>query len=138
MVQTKFSTEEQVQALIDSDDGGPIAIANLLKFKEKAQYPAGAAEAPLGLSGREAYQLYADAFLELIADFGARSLYWGDTIAYAIGEGEWDAVWVNHFPSFDALRAASTDPRYADMHRHRDAGLAYQHAIATRPTIAAG
>ncbi len=132
-MRTKFSTDEQIAALMARDDGGPIAIANLLKFHSSAQYPPDSKEASLNLSGKEAYRKYAEAFRSLIAEFGGATVYWGDTIAYAIGAGEWDAVWINRFPSLDALRAASTDPRYAEMHRHRDAGLDYQEAIVTRP-----
>ena len=133
MADTIYSTDKQVEALFAADGGGPVAITNLLKFKEKADYPAGATEASHGMTGREAYRLYADAFIDLIAEFGGRTVYWGDTLGYAIGAGDWDAVWINRFPDLQALRAASTDPRYAEMHRHREAGLAHQHAIATRP-----
>ena len=130
---TKYASDEQIAALAAEDDGGPIAIANLLKFHVTAQYPAHAAEASLGRSGRGAYQVYAEAFVALIAEFGGSTIYWGDTVGYAIGQGDWDAVWINRFPNLAALRAASADPRYAEMHRHRDAGLDHQHAIVTRP-----
>jgi len=130
---TKDSNDEQIAALNAKDDGRPIAITNLLKFHDRARYPEDAPEASLGRSGRAAYQAYAQAFVALIAEFGGSTVYWGDAVGYAIGNGVWDAVWINRFPNLAAVRAASTDPRYAEMHRHRDAGLDYQHAIVTRP-----
>lgn len=132
-MRTIHATTEQVEALLAADDGGPVAIVNLLRFKPTADYPADAPEAAEGLSGKAAYDRYAEAFRALIAEFGGRTVYWGDVLGYTIGQGEWDAVWINRFPNLAALRDASTDPRYADMHRHREAGLAYQEAIATRP-----
>lgn len=132
-MQTIYATEDQVRKLMELDDGGPIAIINLLKFHDFAAYPSDAPEASLSLTGREAYSKYAEAFENLIAKDGAQSLYWGDTIGYAIGEGEWDAIWVNQFPNLAALRKASADPSYGEMHRHRAAGLSHQEAIATRP-----
>lgn len=106
---------------------------NPFEFHAAARYPASAAEASLGLSGREAYWCYAELFAALIGQHGARKVYRGDAVGFAIGDGDWDAVWINRFPSFAVLRAISADPRYAEMHMHREAGLAHQHANLTRP-----
>lgn len=132
-MRTIHANLEEVQALFAADDGGPVAIVNLLKFRSEADYAADAPEAGLGLSGKAAYALYAAAFRELIGEYGGLTHYWGDVLGYTIGKGEWDAVWINRFPNLTALRDASTDPRYAEMYRHREAGLAYQEAIATKP-----
>jgi len=138
MQPTTATTEAQMAHLRAANDGNPIAITNLLKFHAKAQYPSDAKEAALSLSGREAYRLYAKEFVALIAEYGGTTVYWGDAVGYAIGIGDWDAVWINRFPNLDAVKHASADPRYAIMHRHREAGLHHQHAIITRPDPVAG
>ena len=132
-MKTIHASAGQRASLAAADDGEPIAMVNLLKFHAAAQYPAGSREAALGLSGRAAYRQYVDGFLTLIEEYGGSQVYWGDTAGYMIGQGEWDAVWINHFPSYARLEEITRDPRYAALKVHRVAGLAYQNAIVTRP-----
>jgi uncharacterized protein (DUF1330 family) len=129
---TIHTTSEQRAAIQAADDGRPIAIVNLLKFHDQAQYPAGSAEAAEGLTGRDAYRRYVAGWVALIAEFGGEQVYWGDTVGYMIGDGPWDAVWINRFPSFAAVTAAASDPRYAALAVHRKAGLACQEALVNR------
>ena len=130
---TIHATPAQRAALRAADDGRPVAIVNLLKFHGKALYPEGSAEAAEGLSGREAYLRYVAGWVALIAEFGGEQVFWSDTVGYMIGEGDWDAVWINRFASYAHVEAAANDPRYAELKRHREAGLAFQDALVTRP-----
>ena len=59
----------------------------------------------------------------------------GATERYFIGQGNWDAVMVMHFPNRKAFIATLNHANYQDMHRHRDAGLLAQELITTRPSI---
>src|SRR6185369_576886 len=77
---TIHTTSEQRAAIQAADDGKPIAIVNLLKFHDQAQYPAGSAEAAEGLTGRDAYRRYVAGWVALIAEFGGEQVYWGDTV----------------------------------------------------------
>ncbi len=52
---------------------------------------------------------------------------------FFIGAGEWDAVWINWFPNRQAFIATLNHSDYHDAHRHREAGLAHQELIVTRP-----
>lgn len=97
----------------------------------EARYPAGSPEAAEGLSGRAAYLRYVAGFVVLIAEFGGEQVYWGETLGYLIGNGDWDAVWINRFPSYTIFEAIRDDPRYAALKVHREAGLAYQDAVIT-------
>lgn len=128
-------TDEQTRAVLDSPDNGPIVIVNLVRYKEKAAYAPDSEEHGKGLSGRQAYLRYADEFMKLMADHGARSLLEAETETYLIGEGDWDLVWTNYFPSRDTFRAVVTDPRYQAFVHHRLAGLESQDAIVTRPMV---
>jgi hypothetical protein len=65
----------------------------------------------------------------------AHSLFLGDTEAYIAGSREWDAGWVNYFPSRAIFKAIGADPRYMPMYVHRQAGLAYSDVIVTKPLI---
>ena len=77
-------TGDQVRAFRDRKTGEPIAMLNLLKFKEKAVYEDGRS---CDLSGSDAYQLYADAFHEIMEPRGVRVLYSGEVKGLLIGGG---------------------------------------------------
>jgi hypothetical protein len=47
---------ERLQAFLAEPDDAPLVMVNLLRYRERAEYPAGAGAAPC--SGREAYQRY--------------------------------------------------------------------------------
>jgi len=131
-------TADQFRAFRDDPHDGPIAQVNLLKFRVKSEYPADAPEHGDATTGAEAYQRYADAFGVAAADVGASCLLMGATERYFIGQGDWDAVMVMHFPSRQAFIATLNHANYHDMHRHRDAGLLCQDLVVTRPSVAAG
>ncbi len=131
-------TADQFRSFRDDPHEGPIAQVNLLKFRIKAEYPGDAPEHGDGVSGAEAYQRYADAFQVAAAEVGASCLLMGATERYFIGQGDWDAVMVMHFPSRQAFITTLNHKTYRDMHHHRDAGLLCQELIVTRPTVAAG
>jgi len=124
---------DQFRAFRDDPHDGPIAQVNLLKFRAKAQYLIGAPEHDDGASGAEAYQRYGDAFGVAAAEVGGTCLLMATTERYFIGQGDWDAVMVMHFPSRQAFIETLNHKSYANMHRHRDAGLLCQELIVTRP-----
>ncbi len=126
-------TGDQFRAFRDDPYDGPIAQVNLLKFKIKAAYSPDEAEHAENISGREAYQRYAEAFRVAAAEVGGTQLLMGEAERYFIGQGDWDSVMVMHFPDRKAFIATLNHPTYNEMHRHRDAGLLCQELISTRP-----
>ncbi|MGC6500800.1 MAG: DUF1330 domain-containing protein [Henriciella sp.] len=128
-------TADQFRAFRDDPYDGPIAQVNLLKFRVRANYPEGATEFGQDEPGHVAYQRYADAFAVAAAEVGGHCLLMGQAERYFIGQGDWDAVMVMHFPSRHAFIATLNHPDYQEMHRHREAGLLCQDLIVTRPSV---
>jgi uncharacterized protein (DUF1330 family) len=117
---------DQVRALRDAPDGGPITMVNLLKFRAQARYEDGN-EAPC--SGRDAYARYKHAFTETVGAVSqAQVLYQGPVQQVFIGragqpEADWDEVLIVRYPSRRHFLAMMADPTYREALRHRYAGL---------------
>ena len=122
MINVLQPTGDQVRAFRDRQTGEPIAMLNLLKFREKAAYEDGR---PCELSGEEAYQLYGKAFREIMEPRGVRVLYSGEVKGLLIGEGDdlWDAVALIQYPSTAVMLEMLRDEEYQRAQQHRAAGL---------------
>lgn len=131
-------TADQFRAFRDDPHDGPVAQVNILKFKVKAAYRPEDPEYGEAISGRDAYMRYSEAFTVAAAEVGGTTLLLGDTERFFIGNGDWDAVLVNHFPNRQAFIATLNHKDYKDMARHREAGLLCQELIVTRPTWVGG
>lgn len=120
----------QMQAMLESGPGGPIIMVNLLKFRDKAQYPDGRAST---LSGREAYNIYAQGVTKLLAEVGGRVLFAGDVTFLTIGtvDALWDEVALAEYPNRAAMVAMSSSQGFRDIAVHRAAGLEGQLNIET-------
>jgi uncharacterized protein (DUF1330 family) len=92
------------------------------EFKEKAVYEDGRS---CDLSGSDAYQLYADAFHEIMEPRGVRVLYSGEVKGLLIGGGDdlWDAMALIQYPSSDVMLKMLRDEDYQRAQQHRAAGL---------------
>lgn len=125
-----YPTFEQLRSLADDPTPGPIAMVNLLKFHEKAQYADGRAE---DVSGREAYMRYVAAMGPIVEAAGGRFLFSGDVHSLVIGEVEqlWDAVGVAEYPSRAVFHRIATSAAVQAIGVHREAGLAGQLLILT-------
>lgn len=131
-------TADQFRAFRDDPHDGPVAQVNILKFKVKAKYRPEDPEYGEKISGRDAYMRYSEAFTVAAAEVGGTTLLLGDTERFFIGNGDWDAVLVNHFPNRQAFIATLNHKDYKDMARHREAGLLCQELIVTRPSWVGG
>lgn len=129
-------TTEQITRFTKDEHDGPIVMVNLLKFKDKATYADGDAEAAQNLTGQQAYAIYGAEVAKLGADpeIGIKTIYFGPAHGFLIGEGDWDAVALARYPSRVHMARMMRDPRYQAAHRHREAGLKHQDLIETRPT----
>ena len=124
-------TPEQAQTFMGRANDTPVAMVNLLKFKETATYEAGTPEAAENLTGWEAYQRYGAAVSSLLNDIGAKTLYAGPTNGMMIGEGDWDMVAIVEYPNRAVMMQMGTSEAYQAIHYHRQAGLAHQLLIDT-------
>jgi uncharacterized protein (DUF1330 family) len=116
---------DQLEALRDKAPDGKLYMLNLLKFRDRAQYPDGR---PSDLSGREAYGLYGQAVGEIIAGLGGRLVWAGMPNVLIIGDGDlqWDQVAIVEYPSLEAFAGMTASEAYQDVHVHREAGLEHQ------------
>ena len=131
-------TADQFRAFRDDPYDGPVAQVNILKFRVKAEYRPEDPEYGETISGRDAYMRYSEAFTVAAAEVGGTTLLLGDTERFFIGNGDWDAVLVNHFPNRQAFIATLNHKDYKAMSRHREAGLLCQELIVTRPSWVSG
>jgi uncharacterized protein (DUF1330 family) len=115
-------TGDQVRAFRDRATGEPIAMLNLLKFRDKAVYADGR---PCDLSGEQAYQLYARAFRDIMEPRGVRILYAGAVKGLLIGDGDdlWDEVAIIQYPNTQVMLDMLRDETYQAAQQHRAAGL---------------
>lgn len=122
---------EQAMAFFAVDDGQPMCMVNLLKFRDKAAYADGSESE---LSGREAYMRYAAGVNACLAAVGGTVRFSGAVTGLLLGEVEelWDMVAIAEYPSRKAMMAMVQSPEYQAITRHRDAGLAGQLNICTR------
>ena len=123
-------TSEQVGAAVARDDGREIYMLNLLKFRNKAQYADGRQS---DLSGLEAYAIYGKAMTRMVMQAGGKLVYVGAVRGLLVGGGDaqWDQVAIMMYPSFKVMAEITGSQAYADIHVHRDAGLAGQVLIET-------
>jgi uncharacterized protein (DUF1330 family) len=122
-------TREQLAALLQSPEPGPVVMLNLLRFKERATAP------DEGASGQEAYARYAAAMRSLVEARGGRFLWSGRVDGQVIGEGAraFQLAALVEYPSRRAFVEIATSPEVAAIGVHRTAGLEGQWLLATTP-----
>lgn len=123
--------EEQMAGFLEGDTETPIKMVNLLKFKDKADYKDGR---QTSLSGKEAYQIYADEVQGHLEKVGGQSIFFGEVERLMLGEVEelWDWVAIAKYPSRKAMLEMVMDSEYQKSEEHRSAGLAGQLNIETK------
>jgi uncharacterized protein (DUF1330 family) len=131
VVNAVFPGPEQIAAFFGGAEDGPFVMINLLKFKERAEYPDGS---DAELSGRDAYARYGAAVQACLASVGGKQVYAGAVTDLMLGEvGElWDMVALAQYPSRAAMMAMVQSPEYQAIEKHRVAGLAGQLNIRTK------
>ncbi len=94
--------EDALEQLLNEDDGQPIVMLNLLRFREGG--------------GRERYAEYLTVASPIIARFGAEIVYVGDGLpALSAEPGQaWDAVALVRYPNRRAFGDMAMDADYRD------------------------
>ena len=123
-------TDRQIQDLLKKDDGGPVCMINLIKFREKAKYEDGR---ETDLTGVEAYGLYGKPTGELIAKLGGEIVFSAILKGMVVGEVEelWDVMAVAKYPTLQSFIDMTSSPIYREAYHHRIAGLQGQLNIAS-------
>ena len=118
-------TKEQMEGFLEGDSEAPIAMINLLKFHEKAQYEDGR---DTDLTGEQAYAIYMDEVVGHLKKVGGEVSFGGSINRLMLGEVEelWDKTFIAKYPSKKAMLKMVTDPDYLESNKHRVAGLAGQ------------
>lgn len=134
MPRTVDPTREDLQRLAaEVPPGVPVVMLNLLRFRERAAYPAGQGEP--GASGRSAYAAYSREIQPILRRVGGQPLWRGEAKSAPIApEGEtWDEVLLVSYPSVGAFLEMVTSPDYRAITFHRTAALEDSRLIATLP-----
>lgn len=118
-------TKEQMEGFLEGDSETSIAMINLLKFKEKAEYKDGR---DTDLTGEQAYTIYMKEVIEHLKKVGGEVSFGGSINRLMLGEVEelWDKAFIAKYPSRKAMLKMITDPDYLESNKHREAGLAGQ------------
>lgn len=117
-------TDDQLQTFTALDQTQPIAMVNLLKFREDAVYADG--RDAKGMSGAAAYGLYSQVAMAKIAEVGGRMFWAAPTAQTFIGteNDDWDMVAIVRYPNRAAFLKMVAMPDYQAASVHREAGLA--------------
>lgn len=123
-------SESQMQGFFESAHDKPIYMLNLLKFKDKAEYPDGRETT---LTGQEAYAIYGQEVAKLLVKHGGAPMFSAHVERLMLGEVEelWDTVAIAMYPSRQAMLDMISSDAYQQIAVHRDAGLAGQLNIET-------
>lgn len=127
--------EQMAQMRAGAEEAGPIHMINLLRFKERAEYPADHANANQGLSGKAAYRNYMAETEHHLAKVGGKVVWRGAPDLMLIGPaGEhWDFAMVVEYPSVAAMLQMLGDPAYQKSAVHRTAGVDDSRLIRCKP-----
>lgn len=119
-------SREGWQAFKDLPRDRPIHMLNLIKFRDLADYPPGHPNHGKGLTGREAYAIYAEGFQRLVADDGAAMVWKTQMECVVTGPpGEWDEAFVMGYPNSGAFMKMVKNEEYIrDVVPHRTAAVA--------------
>ena len=121
-------SRDQLKAFGDDPHGKPICMVNMLKLKEKADYPEDHELHGADMTGAEAYALYAAGVRKLVEGLGGTMRFSGQVERLMLGEVEelWDIVAIVEYPTRAAMGEMIAMPEYMEISVHRSAGLAGQ------------
>ena len=114
---------EEIKRYVDEDDGGPVVMLNMLKYKTDG--------------GRESYAEYGAKVMEFLNEVGAEVLYASEaSTALVAPEGwDWDSVMLIRYPSRSKFLEMVTSPGYQEITHLRTEGLDEAILQATTPLM---
>jgi uncharacterized protein (DUF1330 family) len=117
-------TGNDLKRFLAEDDGQPVVMLNLLRFK------------PDG--GRERYAEYGRAIIPHLSRVGGEVIHFGDAATPLVkpeADQQWDAVLLVRYPNRQAFSAMVADPEYQQITHIRTEAL---DAAVLQPTTARG
>lgn len=113
----------------------PVEMLNLVRFRERAAYPADHPLHAAGLTGAEAYARYGEDSGAVFRRVGGAIVWTARLETVVIGPaGErWDAMFVARYPTAGAFLEMVTDPVYREAVKHRQAAVETSRLIRTAP-----
>jgi uncharacterized protein (DUF1330 family) len=131
------SSEALKLLVAEANDESPLVMINLLRYRERAEYPRGFDAPPC--SGEEAYQRYVALVLPMLSELGAKVLWRGNVKHLVIGPAgeKWDEAFLVEQPCRRAFLSLVGRADYSRAAVHRTAALADSRLVATA-TIAGG
>ncbi len=118
-----------------ASDPSPINMINLIRFRAKAEYPAGHECAGQNLTGEEAYQRYGAGTMQFLNKLGARIVWAGAPNLVLIGPSDerWDMAFIVEYPSVAVMLSMIGDPDYQKIAVHRTAAVEDSRLIRCAP-----
>jgi uncharacterized protein (DUF1330 family) len=109
----------------------PIAMLNLVRFRDRAEYPDDHACHGEELTGADAYRRYSRASGPVFARVGGTILWSGRPELVLIGPADeaWDAAFIARYPNAGAFMEMLADPGYRTAVIHRQAAVATSRLI---------
>jgi len=122
--------KEQFFALRDSKHQGAVHLLNLIRLRERADYPDGR-----GVSGVEAYQTYGRMSEPVLARLGVKIIWEGQLECLLIGPQaeNWDLYFIAEYPDVQSFVEIIRDPVYREAAAHRKAAAMDSRLIALKP-----
>ncbi|MBU1347982.1 MAG: DUF1330 domain-containing protein [Alphaproteobacteria bacterium] len=132
-------TKAAMTAFRELPSDRPIAMINLLRFRDRADYPADHAKADAGLTGAEAYSAYGKGAAAPFDRVGGEQLWLGRPEITLIGPAEeaWDLAFIARYPTAQAFADMLRDPEYQAAVIHRQAAVADSRLIRCEPALPA-
>ncbi len=114
-----------------------IHMLNLVRFKDRATYPADHPLAAAGLTGAEAYANYGKDSGPVFQRVGGSIVWRGTMQTMLIGPADetWHAMFVAEYPNSGAFLEMVTDPVYRQAVIHRQSAVETSRLIRTAPGL---
>lgn len=112
----------------------PVAMVNVVEYSDFAHYEEGDVDADNSLTGREAFAKYTDVAGPIVMANGVRPIGYFHVKAILAGQGKWDEIRINLFPSEENFYYNINDPVRKSVTHHRHAGVEDStHGFKTSP-----
>ena len=115
--------------------GAPIHMLNLVRLRDRADYPEGHEDHGRNLSGLDAYRAYGRTTAHILARVGGRQVWSGRPEVTVTGPQSeaWDLAFIAEYPSTQAFIDMVRDPEYRVFVAHRTAGVADSRLVCISP-----
>ena len=114
----------------------PIHMLNLIRLRDRAQYPQGHPNHGQDISGRDAYREYGRTIAPHLARLGGRQVWAGAPQVMVTGplSEAWDLAFIVEYPGSQAFIDMVRDPDYrANVVPHRTAAVADSRLLRLKP-----